>query len=376
MENFTEFWTLVVEVWKNGFGGIDIGRLLIASGLLIIFLLARRIFTKVVLSRIKAISRKTNTTIDDEIIKALENPIRFIPVTLGIFFASQYLQPTGIFAEITDSLIKSLIAFTIFWGFLKLLQPLSRFATRIEEHLTQELVEWLVKAVRIAVILVGAATILQIWGIQVGPIVAGAGLFGVAVALGAQDLFKNLLAGLLIIGEKRFRKGHSIRVDGVVEGTVESIGFRSTVIRKFDKTPVMVPNTHLADSAVTNLSARTYRRIYWNIGLEYSTTVTQLQKIRDDIEHYITSSQDFVPPEEIETFVRIDSFNASSIDMMLYCFTHTTNWGEWLKVKELLAYKVKEIVEQAEANFAFPSQSLYIESISSERPEVYMPPST
>ena len=138
----------------------------------------------------------------------------------------------------------------------------------------------------------------------------------------------------------------------------------------------MVPNTHLADSAVTNLSARTYRRIYWNIGLEYSTTVTQLQKIRDDIEHYITSSQDFVPPEEIETFVRIDSFNASSIDMMLYCFTHTTNWGEWLKVKELLAYKVKEIVEQAEANFAFPSQSLYIESISSERPEVYMPPST
>ena len=74
---------------------------------------------------------------------------------------------------------------------------------------------------RIAIILVGAATILQIWGIQVGPIIAGAGLFGVAVALGAQDLFKNLIAGLLIIGEKRFRKGHSIRVEGVVEGTVE-----------------------------------------------------------------------------------------------------------------------------------------------------------
>ena len=119
----------------------------------------------------------------------------------------------------------------------------------------------------------------------------------------------------------------------------------------------MVPNTHLADSAVTNLSARTFRRIYWNIGLEYSTTVTQLQNIRNDIEQYITSSPDFVSPEEIETFVRIDSFNSSSIDMMLYCFTHTTKWGEWLQVKEQLAYKVKDIVEQSEAGFAFPSQS-------------------
>jgi Small-conductance mechanosensitive channel len=254
MNDFEKFWLILPDLRQNGFGRIDIGPLIIASCLLIGFLLIRKPFTQLVLSRIRKFASKTRNTFDDEAIDALQNPIRFVPVVIGIFFATQYLELTGVFAEITDNLIRSLIAFTIFWVFLQLLHPLSRFAVRIEEHLTHELVEWLIKAVRVAVILVGAATILQIWGIQVGPIIAGAGLFGVAVALGAQDLFKNLIAGLLIIGEKRFPKGHSIRVDGVVEGTVESIGFPSTVIRQFDKTPVMVPNTKLADTAVLNLS--------------------------------------------------------------------------------------------------------------------------
>ena len=374
MNDLEKFWLIVLDVWQNGFGGIDIWRLIIASCLLIGFLLVRKLFTQLVLSRIKKFASKTRNTFDDEAIDALQNPIRFVPVVIGIFFATQYLELTGVFAEITDNLIRSLIAFTIFWGFLQLLHPLSRFAVRIEEHLTHELVEWLIKAIRVAVILVGAATILQIWGIQVGPIIAGAGLFGVAVALGAQDLFKNLIAGLLIIGEKRFRKGHSIRVDGVVEGTVESIGFRSTVIRQFDKTPVMVPNTKLADTAVVNLSERSHRRIYWNIGLEYRTSSEQLRTIRNKIESFIIVSPHFVSPEEIETFIRVDSLNSSSIDIMLYCFTHSTKWGEWLEAKESLAFEIKQIVEDAGAGFAFPSQSIYIETITSERPEVFIPP--
>jgi len=374
MKNFAEFWALVVDVWQNGVAGIDVGRLLGAAGILIGFLLIRRLFTRFILSWVKSIIAKTSTPLDDAAVATLENPIRFLPVVLGVFFATQYLQLEGIFADISDSIVRSLIAFTIFWGILELLGPLSRFMSRLEKTFTHELVDWLIKAMRVAVILIGAATILQIWGIQVGPIIAGAGLFGVAVALGAQDLFKNLIAGLLIIGEKRFHKGDWIRVEGVVEGTVESIGFRSTVVRRFDKAPVMVPNTNLADTAVTNFSAMTHRRIYWKIGVEYRTSVDQLRQIRDQIEDYILTSPAFASPRDVATFVRIDSFNASSIDIMLYCFTHTTVWGEWLEIKEQLAYRIKEIVEQAGSSFAFPSQSVYIESIPSERPDIFVPP--
>ena len=128
----------------------------------------------------------------------------------------------------------------------------------------------------------GAMAILEIWGIAVGPLLAGLGLFGAAVALGAQDLFKNLIGGMTIIAEKRFQPGEWIRVDGVVEGVVEDIGFRSTKVRRFDKAPVHVPNAALSDAVVTNFSRMTHRRIKWKIGVVYNSTVEQLQIIRLD----------------------------------------------------------------------------------------------
>ena len=374
MDNLIEFWALVVDVWKNDVAGTDMGRILAATGIFIGFLLVRKLFTQFILLWIKSVVKKTSTLLDDAAVSILEEPIRFIPVVLGVFFATQHLQLVGIYAEIADNAVRSLIAFAIFWGFVRVLRPISHLMTRLEKVFTPELVEWLIKAIRIAVMLIGAATILQIWGIQVAPIIAGAGLFGVAVALGAQDLFKNLIAGMLILGEKRFRKGDWIRVEGVVEGTVENIGFRSTIIRRFDKAPVMVPNTNLSDTAVTNFSGMTHRRIYWKIGVEYRTTVDQLRQIRDEMEHYIIESPEFASPKDVSTFVRIDRFSDSSIDIMLYCFTKTTNWGEWLEIKEQLAFHIKQIVEGAGSGFAFPSQSLYIEAIPSERPELFVPP--
>ena len=374
MDNLIEFWALVVDVWKNDVAGTDMGRILAATGIFIGFLLVRKLFTQFILLWIKSVVKKTSTLLDDAAVSILEEPIRFIPVVLGVFFATQHLQLVGIYAEIADNAVRSLIAFAIFWGFVRVLRPISHLMTRLEKVFTPELVEWLIKAIRIAVMLIGAATILQIWGIQVAPIIAGAGLFGVAVALGAQDLFKNLIAGMLILGEKRFRKGDWIRVEGVVEGTVENIGFRSTIIRRFDKAPVMVPNTNLSDTAVTNFSGMTHRRIYWKIGVEYRTTVDQLRQIRDEMEHYIVESPEFASPKDVSTFVRIDRFSDSSIDIMLYCFTKTTNWGEWLEIKEQLAFHIKQIVEGAGSGFAFPSQSLYIEAIPSERPDLFVPP--
>ena len=374
MDNLIEFWALVVDVRKNDVAGTDMGRILAATGIFIGFLLVRKLFTQFILLWIKSVVKKTSTLLDDAAVSILEEPIRFIPVVLGVFFATQHLQLVGIYAEIADNAVRSLIAFAIFWGFVRVLRPISHLMTRLEKVFTPELVEWLIKAIRIAVMLIGAATILQIWGIQVAPIIAGAGLFGVAVALGAQDLFKNLIAGMLILGEKRFRKGDWIRVEGVVEGTVENIGFRSTIIRRFDKAPVMVPNTNLSDTAVTNFSGMTHRRIYWKIGVEYRTTVDQLRQIRDEMEHYIVESPEFASPKDVSTFVRIDRFSDSSIDIMLYCFTKTTNWGEWLEIKEQLAFHIKQIVEGAGSGFAFPSQSLYIEAIPSERPELFVPP--
>ena len=374
MQDLQKFWGLVVEVWDQGFLGVDIARIGIAILVFALFLLLRGLLTRFVLDWLKMLAKRTRSHLDDEIIAALREPIRLIPVALGAFFAFEHLALEDTFKNIGDNIVRSLIAFVIFWGFWRVVQPASRGLRQLERVFTQELVDWLVKAVKVAVVLVGAATILQIWGIQVGPIIAGAGLFGVAVALGAQDLFKNLISGILILGEKRFRKGDYILVEDTVEGVVESIGFRSTVVRRLDQAPVLVPNAKLSDTAVTNFSGRTHRRISWLIGVEYRTTIEQLRQIRNAIEKYIVDSDDFANPSEISTYVHIDSFNDSSIDIMIYCFTKTTVWGEFLKVKEDLAYRIKEIIESAGAEFAFPSQSVYVESTLANQPEIFVPP--
>lgn len=374
MESLTDFWQLVLDVWQHGVGGVDVGRFAAAIGLLTIFLVLRRLFTKFVMGWLRAMARRTSWTLDDHILDTIEPPVQFIPVVMGIFFATQVLELDGTFADVAQNLVRSLVAFTIFWGFYRALAPMAELLHRFDYIFTPELVDWLVKAIKVAIVAIGAAAILEIWGIQVGPIIAGFGLLGVAVALGAQDLFKNLIAGLLILGEKRFKRGDWIRVDGVVEGTVEAIGFRSTMIRRFDKAPVMVPNAKLSDSAVTNFSAMTHRRIYWIIGVEYSTTIEQLRQIRDEIEAYISDNPDFASRDEVSTFVRIDKFADSSIDIMLYCFTRTTNWGAWLEIKEKLAFHIKEVVETAGTGFAFPSQSIYVETVPGERPEPFVPP--
>jgi MscS family membrane protein len=142
---------------------------------------------------------------------------------------------------------------------------------------------------------------------------------------------------------------------------VEKINFRSTLVRRFDKSPVYVPNGLLSDTAVTNFSRMTHRRIKWVVGVEYRSTVDQLKFIRDEIEAYLWNDERIAKPPEAALFVRIDSFNASSIDFIIYCFTHTKNWGEWLKIKEEFAVAVIDIIEKAGTSMAFPSRTLYMQ---------------
>lgn len=374
IERLREFGALIVEVWRTNVLGVDAGTIVSALAILTIFVLLRDLFTRLVLGRLRRWAERTKTSVDDTAVAALAQPIRFVPLVLGLFFAKEILTFTGTSEAIADGFLKSLVAFVLFWFLHRLVDPLRSLVSRLEEVLTAEVMDWAVRGIKIGLILIGAATILEIWGIQVGPILAGLGLLGVAVALGAQDLFRNLIAGILVIGERRFARGDWIRVDGIAEGIVEEIGFRSTLVRQFDKGPLYVPNAKLSDNALINYSRMTHRRIYWIINVEYRTTIDQLRRIRDGIEAYLLENDEFAHPPEVVTFVRVDRFSDSSIDIMVYAFTVTTVWGEWLAAKERLALKVKEIVEGAGAAFAFPSRSIYIETGGSEAPEIFVPP--
>ena len=361
METFNSFTDLFLDVWNNGVFGVNATDIIVSLVIFLLFYLLRRLIARFILNRLSRIVIKTSNQIDDAVIQVLDGPLKFLPVVLGFFIASSYLDVSDNNQDFLDLLNRSLITIFIFWLLHQLIIPFSFVIKNFESKISKPLVDWTLKGLKILVIVLGAVAILELWGIRVGPVIAGLGLFGVAVALGAQDLFKNLISGIMILMEKRFTVGDVILVSGEVEGVVEQIGFRSTLVRRFDSTPVMVPNYKFAEQSVTNYTRRHHRRIRWLIGLEYRTSIDQLKNIRDEINNLIEKDDNFAKNQNASFYVRIDSFSDSSIDMLVQTFTVTNEWAEFLKIKENLAVKIIEIVENNEAGFAFPSQSIYIE---------------
>lgn len=225
------------------------------------------------------------------------------------------------------------------------------------------IISWIDKTAQLAIIALGFLTILMSWGFNIGPILAGLGIFGLAIAFGMQDLVRNVIGGLGIMMEKRFRVHDIIGVAGVVEGMVENVGFRSTQLRQFDKRIVYVPNADLWNTALINYSNLPYRRVNWAIGVEYRTTAEQMRRVRDTIYAFIEKHPGFATDEEAGLYVYWDCYSASSIDLLVYCFTYDVTWSGWLSAKQELLYKIKEILEAEGVGFAFPSQSLYVESL-------------
>ena len=358
MNVFENFKNLFLEVWKSGVSGINISEIIIALIIFTFFLFLRGVFAKFIVKRLENFVLKSSNKFDNSLVNSMEGPANFFPIVIGFFVATSYVS---VESNAIDTINRSLITILIFWTFHQAVGPFSVVIKSIEGLLSKDLINWIINAIKVLILILGLAAVLELWGIKIGPIIAGLGLFGVAVALGAQDLFKNLISGILVLIEKRFQVGDWIFVEGVIEGTVERIGFRSTVVRRFDKSLATIPNFQFAENAVVNNSLITNRRVNWVIGLEYRTTADQLKLIKDQIENYIKNNKDFVVSEDTLLSVKIEQFAASSIDIRLICFTKTAEYLEWMKVKDALAIEIKSIVEKNNASFAFPSTSIYVE---------------
>ena len=359
MENFKN---LVRDVWNTGFLGIDLGSIILSLIVMLIAFLFRSFIISVILNAFTKLADKTDSKIDDEILNALKKPIGLVPITIALYVCTLILPLSGVIGDIATNIVKAFVIFTIFSVLANSVKPIFE-ALSTSSWLTASMQMWLERASKFIVWVIGIAIILDIFGIQIGPLVAGLGLFSVAVALGAQDFFKNLISGILIIGEHRFQPGDRIEVSGQLHGIVESIGFRSTVIRTFDTAPMVIPNKDLSDVKVINHGEMINRRINWKINLIYSTTVEQLESIRNDIKKYIIASNDFTTEGDLDPVVRIVELGGSSIDMLIVAYADPMGFATFNKVKEKLIFNIMKIVKENKSEFAYPSTSLYVESM-------------
>ena len=366
-----EFLNLVSEVFEKRIFEMPAGQIIGGAIIMIAFLAVRRIFANTVIFYLTKLTKRTKTELDEIFLEALKGPLKFIPIVLGIFFFTQWFELSENALKFFLTIVKTLIAFVLFWAAYNVLTPLSSVLETILSKLTQksetlfaeEFTQLIIRALKIAVMIVGFIIILSQWGINVVPLLGGLGILGMAVGFGAQDSIANIFGGIKILLDGQFRRGDWIQTPDI-EGTVFEIGIATTKVREFDKAITSIPNKRMSESAIKNYSRMTNRRVKMTIGVEYSSTANQLENIVDRIREYLQSNPDIAQPEteSVLQMAHLTSFGASSIDISLYYFTKTTNWVEWRRVVHENIIEYKRIVEREGAAFAFPSQSIYLES--------------
>ena len=324
-------------------------------------LLAVILSRTLVFKSLMAFANTSQSTHDDAFVISLKKPLTLIPLGIGIYAFVNALPLEETYNAYATLFVQSYFYLAVFWSIADSIDPLRDFVGEKYDFLSTTLRAWIFRAIKFVAYLVGIVSVLELWGIDAASIIAGLGLFSVALALGAQNFFKNLIGGLLIIGEKRFKQGDWINVEGVAEGEVEKIDFRSTLIRRFDKAPVFVPNSVLSDSEIINFSAMPFRRLMFNVGLIYQTTPDTILSIRKDIETYIANNDDLANADEATTTIRVTQFNDSSIDMLVYCFTRSTKWHDFCVAREQLILEIMKIVKKNGSDFAYPTSTIHIE---------------
>ncbi len=325
------------------------------------FLLLRRVFAKYIFKLIFQLTKKTKTDLDENLLLAFEIPLRNFFVILGLYFSLSILPLTAYQHLLVIKLFRGLIIVFVTWGFYNLVGTFlfSELGRKFGIELDKSLIPFLIKVLRSLLVALALIIIADEWGFEISAFITGLGLGGLAVSLAAKDAISNIFGGVIIFTEKPFTVGDWIYTPSV-EGTVEDISFRSTRVRTFAHAQVTVPNSTLTNEPITNWTRMGKRRITFNLGIARTTPKGKLercvQRIRDMLENH--------PEIHKETiFVRFDQFKENSLDIFLYFFTVTTIWGEFLQVKEDVNFKIMEILEQEGVSLAFPSRSIYLETL-------------
>lgn len=196
------------------------------------------------------------------------------------------------------------------------------------------------------------------FGISLSGLMAFGGIGGIAIGMAGKDILSNFFSGVMLYYDRSFNIGDWISSpDRNIEGTVVEIGWRITKIKTFDNRPLYVPNSLFSSICVQNPGRMTNRRIDTQIGLRYEDA-SKIRVIVDDINAYLKGNNDI---DQTQTMlVYFDAFADSSLNIMVYCFTKTTVWAEWLGIQQDVYLKLIDIVQHHGADFAYPTQTLYV----------------
>lgn len=323
-------------------------------------------FLNKILTRVEARLQKTENKWDDAVIIAFRRPVKMAIWILGVLLAAEivYDATQAPIFEAIDPIREVSIILLIAWGARSFVssaqETIHDKAQRKGEKIDRTTSDAIANILKVSITITAVLIILQTLGISISGVIAFGGMGGIAIGFAAKDLLANFFGALMIYFDKPFKIGDWIKSpDRNIEGTVEKIGWRLTVVRTFDKRPLYVPNSVFSNIVVENPSRMSNRRIYETIGVRYED-MKSVEKIVSDIKSMLEKHDEIDAKQTL--IVNLVEFNASSVDLMVYTFTKTTNWIKFHEIKQDIMLKIADIVSKNKAEIAFPTQTLHIES--------------
>ena len=315
-----------------------------------------------IVRRLTKAADRTETRWDDVVLYAIFPPIQWVMwVVLGLLSLSLFPALDGI----REALLRlSDTALLLLFGWLA-----HRLSGGIEGELLGEhrgalassdraTISAVARLSRIVLWVIAGIMILQSLGVSVSGLLAFGGVGGIAVGFAARDLLANFLGGLSIFLDRPFAVGDWIRSpDREIEGTVEDVGWRVTRIRTFDQRPLYVPNSVFSTVALENPSRMLNRRIYETIGIRYDDAGA-MEQIVAEVKEMLVAHDDIDQGKTL--MVNFVAFGASSLDFFIYCFTRTTDWATYHRVKQDVLVKILKIIEGQGAEVAFPTRTVLL----------------
>jgi len=322
---------------------------------------------RLVMRRLGKVVKETKNSWDDAVFDAAVRPLTLLIWLLGISFAAGVMplfDGTGDFGEDLIVRIRQVgVLYALAWflvGFIRNVEnKIIEQSRKGERKADRTTVRALARIMRITVIITVSLVAMDTLGFNIAGLMAAGGIGGLAVGLAARDLLANFFGGVTVFIDRPFGIGDWVLLkDQGIEGTVEDIGWRQTVIRKFDRRPVYVPNALFTTAAVETPSRMTHRRIYETIGLRYDD-IGQVQAITDEVREMLRSHPEIDTSQTL--MVHFNAFADSSLDFFIYCLTHTTNWQHYHAVKQDVLLKIADIIEAHGASIAFPTRTVRLQ---------------
>ncbi len=336
------------------------------------------VVVKRILAGLEKQSAKTSTVWDDALLEAARRPLRALIVLYAAVFVLEIaitqlqqfqLQQGAMFFTAQNGLLfpalrQIIVILLLAWFLLgftncferRLLEQLKAEPDQVQTRMDPTTLQALVRLLRLVITIAAVLVVLPTLGVEITAVLAFGGIGGIAVGFAAQDLLANFFGGLMIYLDRPFAIGDWIRSpDREIEGTVEKIGWRLTIVRTFDKRPLYVPNSVFNKLSLENPSRMSHRRIYETIGIRYQDA-DKMDTIVEDVKAMLRAH------EEIDTsqtmIVNFNYFAPSSLDFFVYTFTKTTNWIRFHEIKQDVLLRIVAIIHSHDADIAFPTTTI------------------